>query len=126
MTRALLAVAVGGALGAVLRYLVAFGVQQSTAGAIGYGTLVVNVSGALALGFLARMFAPPHGSHVTFLALTVGLCGGYTTFSTFTLDMFTLVERGQALRAVAYAAVSVVMSYAALAFGYGVAKAVRP
>jgi CrcB protein len=120
------AVALGGAIGAVLRYGVAGLVQQSTGAAIGLGTLAVNVSGALALGFLARMYAPPHGSPILFLALTVGLCGGYTTFSTFSLDMFTLVERGQALRAIMYAFVTVMLSYGALAIGYGTARVLRP
>jgi CrcB protein len=124
--RSIVAVAIGGAIGAVMRFVVANLVQQATAGAIGYGTLAVNVTGGLALGFLARMLAPPHASHTLFLALTVGLCGGYTTFSTFSLDMLTLVERGQALRAVSYAFVSVALSYFALAFGYGIAKSIRP
>jgi CrcB protein len=123
---AILAVALGGAVGALLRYAVSHFIQQSGGVHIGYSTLAVIVSGALALGFLARMYAPPHGSHVAFLALTVGLCGGYTTFSTFTLEMFTLVERGQVVRAISYAFVSVMFSYAALALGYGAAKTLRP
>ncbi len=121
-----LAVALGGAIGSVLRFMVANLILKSTGGTIGYGTLVVNVTGALALGFLARFWAPPHGSHLTFLALTVGLCGGYTTFSTFSLDMFTLVERGQVTKAILYAVGSVVLSYGALASGYFAARILRP
>lgn len=122
----LAAVAIGGAVGSALRYLVNEWLLKSTGAALGYGTLLVNVTGALALGFLARFLAPPHGSHLMFLALTVGLCGGYTTFSTFSLDMLTFVERGQALRAAAYAFASVALAYGALAFGYGLARSLRP
>jgi CrcB protein len=124
--RALLAVGAGGALGAVLRFLVGDAILKATAGAIGYGTVIVNVTGAFALGFVARYWAPPHGSHTLFLALTVGLCGGYTTFSTFSLDMFTLVERGQFLRALGYAFVTVALAYGALVVGYTVARQLRP
>ena len=124
--RALIAVALGGALGSVLRYAV--GAALLRPGLIGFpwGTLAVNVSGSLALGFLARYFGPPYGSEALFLALTVGLCGGYTTFSTFTLDMLTMVERGEAGRAALYAVVSVAAAYAALALGYQAARALRP
>src|SRR5687768_7542864 len=98
--KSILFVALGGALGSVLRYLVGIAFLRPGFNDLPWGTLAVNVSGALALGFLARYFAPPHASPALFLALTVGLCGGYTTFSTFTLDMFTLVERGSASRAI--------------------------
>ena len=122
----ILFVALGGALGSVLRYLVGIAFLRPGFSGLPWGTFTVNVSGALALGFLARFFAPPHASPGVFLALTVGLCGGYTTFSTFTLDMFTLVERGSAGRAILYALASVVLSYGALAMGYMIARTLRP
>ena len=124
--RALIAVALGGAIGSVLRYAVGAVLLRPGRGGLPWGTLVVNVTGSLALGFLARYFGPPHGSETLFLALTVGLCGGYTTFSTFTLDMLTMVERGEAGRAMLYAGVSVLLAYAALALGYGAARVLRP
>lgn len=120
------AVAAGGAIGSVLRYWVGTVFLRPGMAGMPWGTFTVNVTGALALGFLARYFAPPHGSPTLFLALTVGLCGGYTTFSTFTLDMFTLGERGEMGRAVVYALVSVVVSYAALVAGYQAARVLRP
>ena len=91
-----------------------------------WGTLAVNVAGSLALGFLGRYFAPPHGSHSVFLLLTVGFCGGFTTFSTFSLDSFTLIERGASMRALGYVLASVVFSYAALVGGYMAARSLRP
>jgi CrcB protein len=124
--KSLLVVALGGALGSVLRYLVGLAFLRAGVTALAVATFTVNVTGSLALGFLARYLAPPHGSTTMFLALTVGLCGGYTTFSTFTLDMFTLAERGAAGRAVLYALASVAVSYAALALGYQIARTLRP
>ncbi len=122
----LLAVIVGGALGCALRYAIA-GLWLAPASLdFPWGTLVVNVTGSAALGFLGRYFAPPNAAHTTFLLLTVGLCGGYTTFSTFTLDTFTLIERGAFARAFGYLGVSVAASYGALVAGYVVARAVRP
>jgi CrcB protein len=121
-----LAVALGGALGAVLRYAIA-GVWLSPASLdFPWGTLAVNVTGSLALGFLGRYFAPPHAPHAWFLFFTVGVCGGYTTFSTFALDTFTLVERSETMRAVAYVMVSVLCSYVAVIVGYEGARALRP
>ena len=122
----LLAVALGGALGSVLRYGVSAALLRPDFDWFPWGTLTVNVTGSLALGFLARYFGPPHGSDTLFLALTVGLCGGYTTFSTFTLDMLTMVERGAAGRAALYAILSVAAAYAALFLGYQAARALRP
>lgn len=118
----LLAVAVGGALGSVLRYAV--GVLWIGAGATGFpwGTLLVNVTGSFALGFLARWFSPASASSPLVLLLTVGVCGGYTTFSTFTLETFALTERGEWVRALAYVLASVVASYLALALGYQLAR----
>jgi CrcB protein len=123
--RAFLAVALGGAVGSALRWMVS-GWFSRPGLELPWGTFTVNVTGALLMGFLARYFAPPHGSPAMFLALTVGLCGGYTTFSSFSLDMLTMVERGSTGRAILYALASVLFSYAALALGYLAARSLRP
>ena len=120
-----LAVMLGGALGSALRYAVGGWLQAASAG-FPWGTLTVNVTGSLALGFLGRYFAPPHANHALFLFLTVGFCGGYTTFSTFALDAFTVAERGASLRTLAYIAASVGLSYVAVVAGYMVARSLRP
>jgi fluoride exporter len=121
-----LAVMMGSAAGGALRYAVGGVWLRSAALGFPWGILVVNVTGSFALGFLARYFAPPHGSHTMFLFLTVGLCGGYTTFSTFTLDTFTLVQGGAVLRAMGYVLASVVLSYLALIAGYALARPLHP
>ena len=121
-----LAVAVGGAIGSLLRYGIA-GVWLSPASLdFPWGTMAVNVTGSFALGFLGRYFAPPHAPHAWFLFFTVGICGGYTTFSTFALDTFTLVERSVTLRAAGYVVCTVIGSYLAVILGYIAARSIRP
>jgi fluoride exporter len=121
-----LAVGIGGAIGSVLRCELT-GVWLTPASLdFPWGTAAVNVTGSLALGFLGRYFAPPHATHPWFLFFTVGICGGYTTFSTFALDAFTLVERGASFRAVGYVALSVLASFLAVILGYTMARALRP
>ncbi|MFO1254508.1 MAG: fluoride efflux transporter CrcB [Sphingomonadaceae bacterium] len=104
-------VALGGGLGAWLRYLTGLGwsraIGPTAAGAFPWATLSVNVAGSLAMGLLAGWLAR-QGSHGEGwrLLLGVGVLGGYTTFSAFSLELAQLVERGSLGTAFAYAAVS--------------------
>ena len=120
-----IAVMVGGALGSALRHAVCGWLQPASL-SFPWGTLAANVTGSLALGFLGRYLAPPHANHTMFLLVTVGFCGGYTTYSTFALDAFTMVERGAPLRAGLYVLASVGASYLAVVAGYAVARNMRP
>lgn len=115
----------GGAVGSVLRYFVTIFLARVGTGYFPLGTFTANVTGSLLLGFFSGYFAPSMSSPVT-LALTVGLCGGYTTFSTFTLELFRLAERGEAGRGILYAVASVVISFGALAVGHLAARMFRP
>jgi fluoride exporter len=123
--RVVAVVAISGGVGTALRYLVGVAALRAGITSVPVGTLAVNVVGSLALGFFARYFAPPHGSATLFAALTVGLCGGFTTFSTFALDLFGMVERHQASRAAGYALASVLLSYLAVVLGFMIARALR-
>ena len=120
------AVAIGGALGTLLRYSTGVIAIRLGVLTVPVGTFTVNVLGSFALGFLGRYFAPPHGTTTVFVGLTVGLCGGFTTFSTFTLDLYTMMERGQPGRALSYAVASVLVSFAALALGIAAARQLQP
>jgi fluoride exporter len=111
----ILAVAFGGALGSVTRYLVGIGSGKLFGINFPWGTLIINITGSFLIGLFVGMFATrwnlPQAIRVF---LTVGVCGGYTTFSTFSLDAFYLMERGEAVAAGVYMVGSVVLSVGAL------------
>jgi fluoride exporter len=112
---ALFNVALGGALGSLARYLIGIYAGRWLGTAFPWGTLFINVSGSFLIGAFAEAFALRWDTaFATRVFLVVGICGGYTTFSTFSLDIVTLIGRGQLLAACAYAAASVVLSVAAL------------
>lgn len=116
-------VALGGAAGSVLRYLLSALVQRSSGAEFPLGTLVVNVTGALLLGFLLRYwFDGANASAGTRALLTTGFCGGYTTFSTFSYEAVALAHRGDLRRAVLYVTLSVLLSLAGVAVGMGTAR----
>lgn len=119
----LAAIAAGGAVGAVARFLVASGMERWLGAGFPWGTLAVNVAGSFALGALveacALSWAPPPELRA---ALSVGALGAFTTFSAFSLDVASLVERGAALAAGGYVAASVTLSVGALACGLRAAR----
>ena len=114
-----LQVALGGALGASLRYGV--GVQLARPG-FPVAVLAVNVAGSFAMGVLAVWMCRVGLGAWQPLVLT-GILGGFTTFSAFSLETVALIERGQAAQASAYVLASVGCSVAALALGLGLARA---
>jgi CrcB protein len=102
-------VALGGAVGSVIRYLVTFAVQGRTGLEFPVGTLLVNLSGCLVLGFLIHYaLATPAITPEVRALLTTGLCGGYTTFSTFSYETVALIQDGDWRRAMLYVGLSVV------------------
>jgi len=111
----ILAVAAGGALGSVARYSLGIGATKIFGLSFPWGTLIINVAGSFLIGAFVELFALkwdlPQEARVF---LTVGICGGFTTFSTFSLDAYLLMQRGETAAAAAYIAGSVVLSIAAL------------
>jgi CrcB protein len=121
----LLAVALGGAVGAVLRYKTVGWVAHLMGHGFPWGTLVVNVVGSFAMGALIELGALKlnlSGEMRAFLA--VGLLGAFTTFSTFSLDVATLWERGAVMATGAYIAASVALSILALFAGLAFVRTV--
>ncbi|MGE5641354.1 MAG: fluoride efflux transporter CrcB [Clostridia bacterium] len=120
----LLAIAAGGALGSVARYLVGVGASKAFGLGFPWGTLIINIVGSFLIGAFVELFALkwdlPQEARVF---LTVGICGGFTTFSTFSLDAYVLIERGDLGLAGAYIAASVVLSIAALVGALHVVRA---
>lgn len=117
MTHILL-VAVGGALGSVLRYLIGLWTLRSFGPSFPWGTLTVNVTGSFLIGVFAEAIARKFGASPEMrVFLITGILGGYTTFSAFSLDAITLVERGEAVTAAIYVGSSVVLSAIAVIAG---------
>jgi CrcB protein len=112
-----LAVALAGALGAPARYLVERAISERRGRGFPWGTLVVNVSGSLALGFVTGL-ALYHGLGTTPKAVVgTGFIGAYTTFSTFAYETVDVAERSTARRAGTYAIVSIVAGVVAATLG---------
>ena len=83
--------------------------------AFSWGTLIINVTGSFLIGAFIALFALKWDlPQVERIFLTVGICGGYTTFSTFSVDAYYLMERGEALAAAAYMIGSLMLSVVAL------------
>ncbi len=116
-------VAVGSAAGGVARFLLGALIQQKTGSTFPLGTLLINVSGSLALGCLLQYTLGTAAVRPEVRALlTSGFCGGYTTFSTFSFETVALLEDGDYRRAAWYVALSIVFSLAGTFFGIGLAR----
>jgi CrcB protein len=114
----IMAVAAGGAFGAVARYVVAGQVGHWLGTGFPWGTLAVNVIGSLIMGTLAELFALVWSPGPEMRALLiVGVLGGFTTFSSFSLDAILLIERNDWWPAVLYIGGSVILSLAAFFAG---------
>jgi CrcB protein len=121
----LLAVAVGGGLGALLRYFVAGAIQSAAWPGYPWGIFVVNITGGLAMGLIVELSALKLQMTPEMRAfLTTGVLGGYTTFSTYSLDSVLLIERGQYANAAIYIVGSAVLSILALFAGMWAVRAI--
>jgi fluoride exporter len=121
--RAIAAVAIGAAVGGVLRYVVGQLFLQRFGPGFPYGTLFINVSGSVCIGIVAQLAVTRAFGMTPFLRvlLATGVLGGYTTFSTFSLDALTLLEEG-ALPALLYVGSSVVLGFLGAAAGVVLAR----
>ena len=121
MLTTLPSVALGGALGATLRYLVNVGALRAFGPGFPVATLVVNVAGSFAMGLLAVALLETGANRLAPLLMT-GVLGGFTTFSAFSLDTLTLWERGETTLALTYVALSVGLALAALVAGLALGR----
>ncbi|MCW2364561.1 MULTISPECIES: fluoride efflux transporter CrcB [unclassified Sphingobium] len=113
-------VMIGGAIGAALRYQLGRASLRIMGPGYPWGTLAANVLGGLAMGlvagWLAARYQGQQGEQLRLL-VAVGLLGGFTTFSAFSLETMLMIERGEALNALGYVLLSVAASIGALALG---------
>ena len=123
--RTVWAIALGAAIGGVARYYLSTAVQHRLGATFPWGTLLINVSGSLLLGFIIRYaLATPSMSLELRALLTTGFCGGYTTFSTYSYETAALLEDGQYERAGLYAFGSAILALAATLGGFLLAREV--
>ncbi len=105
-----LSIAAGGAIGSVLRFYAARVAVQMFGIEFPYGTLYVNVIGSFIMGLLVEYFGHSTASQELRAFLAIGVLGGFTTFSTFSLDVATLYQRGETTMAALYILLSLVLS----------------
>lgn len=117
------AIAVGAAVGGVSRFYLTVAMQERFGEAFPWGTLLINITGSLLLGFVIRYaMATPSMSLELRLMLTTGFCGGYTTFSSYSYETAVLLDTGHYGRAAIYSIGSVVISLLAMFCGFALAR----
>ena len=121
----LLMIAIGGAIGSVLRYVIGRAVQGISTTGFPVGTLVVNVVGCFLIGVFVRFLLNMQTSPDLRALLVVGFCGGFTTFSTFSYETVGLIEGGDYARATVYVVASVTVCILATFAGMAAMGAVR-
>ena len=120
----ILAVASGGAVGAVARFLLSKGMLNLLGPGFPWGTLAVNLLGSFMIGFLVEIFAlRVNISHEWQAFIVIGFLGGFTTFSAFSLEVGLMIEKGQLTTAIFYALGSIFIGVVALFAGLYAGKA---
>ncbi len=126
MYKAIIAVGLGGFAGSVLRYLVSRLVSGVNFFSLPLGTLLVNVVGCFVLGLLTGLFSRTQGmSPELRLLLTTGLCGGFTTFSTFMGENFEMARGGHFALLTAYVVISLAAGFVLFYVGYALSGKVN-
>lgn len=118
MMKTIFLVGLGGAIGSILRYVSVWLSSKYFQGTFPLATLLINMLGSLLIGLFIGLLAKyfPENQPLKFL-LIVGFCGGFTTFSSFASENYSLFQNGQQLMAYAYIAVSVLLTIAAVGIG---------
>lgn len=123
MLKNILIVGAGSFVGGIARYLTYHFIDKRIAGSFPFNTFTVNIIGSLLLGIIAGLLIKNHLNDTTRLALAVGFCGSYTTFSTFALENMQLLNEKPAT-ALVYISSSVIIGLAAVVLGFYLGKSI--
>lgn len=121
----ILSIAIGGAFGAVARYLINVSPLNAVFDKFPLPTFVINVTGSFLIGFLMILFADKYSSNENLrMAIIVGFLGAFTTFSTFEMEMFGLVREKQLVTAFVYLALSILVGFIGVVAGVSLGQRV--
>ena len=126
MISSLLIVGVGSFIGGAIRYLLSLFMKNLCGQGFPWGTLSVNLLGCFLFGIVFAIFSKSSSTDSTlYLLLTTGICGGFTTFSTFANESIQMLQHCNIFGFIAYVATSVMAGLALIALGYWIVKAIR-
>lgn len=122
MLQSMLAVGVGGFLGSIFRYLISHYINTSAQSSFPFGTLTVNIIGSFLIGIIIATALEGNLHKTTRLFLATGFCGGFTTFSSFSYEFFSLLQHEQIGYAFIYAVASFMLGLAFVWLGFYLIK----
>lgn len=120
--KSLLYIFIGGGTGSVLRYLLTIGIQSRVTTAFPWGTFAVNILGCILIGFFYTLSSRVHISNELRLLLTIGICGGFTTFSTFSNESLYLLKQGLYTTFLTYVFGSIILGILGVMAGIWISK----
>ncbi len=125
MLKPLLIVGAGSFIGGAMRYLLSTLMKNVCGQGFPWGTLAVNLLGCFLFGIVFAIFSKNSSADNTlYLLLTTGVCGGFTTFSTFANESVQMLQHGNISGFIGYVAISIIAGFALIALGYWIVKAV--
>ena len=127
MLKSLLIVGAGSFVGGALRYLISTYMKNICGQGFPWGTLAVNLLGCFAFGILFAAFSKHSATdNAWYLLLTTGVCGGFTTFSTFANESVQMLQQGNTVGFLGYVAASIILGFLLIALGYWLVSKFQP
>ena len=118
-----LIIGLGGFIGTILRFLLSSSIEKSFAASIPIGTILVNLIGCFLIGLLSGYFTQKLGDQTQlFFFLTIGVLGGFTTFSAIAMDSQVFIENGEYLKMLSYISLQAILGIALCLIGYNLIK----
>lgn len=122
MLQSILFVGIGGFFGSILRYLITLYIDLSSGTTFPFGTLTVNMAGSFLVGIIIAISLQGNLNNSMRLLLATGFCGGFTTFSSFSYEFFSLIQHEQTGYAFLYAGASFLLGLAFVWLGFSLVK----